>query len=105
MKTIRNSRGVLPLRPLLLAALLAALFCLTLPASAYNTVGEETTEIDLPLGKLLLTETVIQDGPLPINRFRMYRLRRALLPAKGALLLLPSLGNNFQMYLFEQHTL
>jgi pimeloyl-ACP methyl ester carboxylesterase len=101
MNTNQMPRLRFPAYRLLLASVLAAFF-LALPASAYNVVSEETDEINLPLGKLLLTETVIQDGPLPINRFRMYRLRRAVLPSKGALLLLPSLGNNFQMYLFDE---
>lgn len=101
MRMNRIARRPVAAQSLLLAAVLAV-FLLAIPASAHTVVSEETEEIDLPLGKLLLTETVVQDGPLPINRFRMYRLRRAALPGKGALLLLPSLGNNFQMYLFDE---
>jgi pimeloyl-ACP methyl ester carboxylesterase len=101
MKTNDIPRLGLPAHAWLLATVLAVLV-LSLPASAYTVVSEETEEINVPFGKLLLTETVVQDGPLPINRFRMYRLRRAVLHSKGTLLLLPSLGNNFQMYLFDE---
>ena len=79
-------------------------FVLTKPAEAsdYQVLGEETEVIDLFIGELHLTETVVQDGPLPINRFTMTRLRRPNVPHKGVLLLLPSLGNNFGMYLFDE---
>ena len=71
-------------------------------AADYNVVSQNTTTIDIPLGQLQLTETIVQDGTLPINRFRMHRLRRPNFPDRGALLLLPALGNNFQSYLFHE---
>src|SRR5262245_47401765 len=37
-------------------------------ASNYRVVETHTTNYDLPLGKLQLTEAVVQDGPLSINR-------------------------------------
>ena len=78
-------------------ALLALTFGAPPPAHAsdYDVVEETNATINIPLGKLRLTETVIQHGPLDINRFKMSRLRRAHLPSRGVLLLLPSLGNNF----------
>jgi len=71
-------------------------------ASNYQVISETNTLIDIPLGKLQLTETVVQDGPETINRFKMHRLRRLILPRRGVLLLLPSLGNNFSMYLVHE---
>lgn len=71
-------------------------------ASDYHVVDQDTVSIDLPLGKLLLTETVVQHGPQAINRFTVHRLRRPLVPHRGTLLLLPSLGNSFRMYLFHE---
>ncbi|MCW5963086.1 MAG: hypothetical protein KIT83_03530 [Bryobacterales bacterium] len=87
--------------PMLMLAILT-LVPLVSSAGVYSTVSENTEEINLPVGKLLLTETVVQEGPMPANRFTMFRLRRALLPSKGTLLLLPSLGNNFRMYLVDE---
>jgi pimeloyl-ACP methyl ester carboxylesterase len=49
-----------------------------------------------------LTETVVQHGPEAINRFKMHRLRRPNFPRRGVLLLLPSLGNSFDMYLVNE---
>ena len=81
-------------RALIVAAGCAAAWC-----GEYQTVSETTTAIPLPLGELKLTERVVQDGPLPINRFRMHRLRRPGVPNRGPVLLLPALGNSFNGYL------
>lgn len=83
-----------------LAALALALLAQTAAIAApYNLVSENTVTIALPIGDLKLTESVIQDGPLPINRFRMHRLRRQNFSSRGTILLLPALGNNFNGYL------
>lgn len=71
-------------------------------ASDYQVVSEDTQVHDLLFGKLHITETVIQDGPMPINRFTMTRVRRSNGPVRGSLLLLPSLGNSFAMYLIDE---
>lgn len=71
-------------------------------ASDYQVVDQSTELIDLPIGKLKLTETIVQDGQDVINQFTMTRLRRPGPPPKGILLLLPSLGNNFGMYMFDE---
>ncbi|MBL8179185.1 MAG: hypothetical protein JNK48_31200 [Bryobacterales bacterium] len=70
--------------------------------AAYRVISENRTNIPLPIGELQLTETVVQDGPLSINRFRMHRLRRTNFNSQGALLLLPPLGNNFNSYLWDE---
>src|SRR5262245_55339567 len=71
-------------------------------AASYHVVDQHTTSIALPLGQLLLTDTVVQDGPLAINRFTVHRLRRPFVPPRGTLLLLPSNGNSFREYLFHE---
>jgi pimeloyl-ACP methyl ester carboxylesterase len=71
-------------------------------ASGYQIVDQDTVSIDLPLGHLLLTEATVQQGPQAINRFTVHRLRRPLVPHRGTVLLLPSLGNSFRMYLFHE---
>lgn len=71
-------------------------------AAPHHVVSETRVQYPLVVGKLELIDTIIQDGPLPINRFRMHRLRRTAFPAQGAVLLLPSLGNSFQGYLFDE---
>lgn len=72
-------------------------------AQAAPTILRETRiNYPLPLGEMQLTESIVQDGPLAINRFRMYRLRRPNIPPQGAILLLPSLGNNFRGYLWNE---
>jgi pimeloyl-ACP methyl ester carboxylesterase len=87
-------------RPVFLMALTASLLAASPPqAGNYNVVSESTSSVALPVGELLLTQTVIQDGPLPINRFTMHRLHRPNFPRAGSILLLPALGNNFNGYL------
>ncbi|MDX2181337.1 MAG: hypothetical protein SFV18_17210 [Bryobacteraceae bacterium] len=83
------------------ACFLAAFAVATAPATAAERlpISENTTVIETALGQLLYTQTVVQEGAEPINRFTMHRLRRANLPARGTLLLLPPLGNNFNGYL------
>ena len=71
-------------------------------AAPYNVVSENTSTFPLPLGELRLTDTVVQDGPIALNRFRMHRLRRPNVISRGAVLLLPSLGNNFRGYLTHE---
>ncbi len=89
---ITGSHGLLALGLTLLAQAAAI-------AAPYNIVSENTVNIALPIGTMKMTETVVQDGPLPINRFRMHRLRRANFSSRGTVLLLPALGNNFNGYL------
>lgn len=103
-KTYRSSCSRLLREVAYPAAALFAVLLFAFPASAsdYQVLEQNTEVIDLFIGDLHLTESVVQDGPLPINRFTMTRLRRPNVPHKGVLLLLPSLGNNFGMYLFDE---
>ena len=72
-------------------------------AAPYAVVSETTTVHPLPIiGELRLTDTVIQDGPIALNRFRMHRLRRPNIIPQGAVLLMPSLGNSFRGYLTHE---
>lgn len=71
-------------------------------AAEYSVVSETSRSIPVPFASLTLTDTVVQDGPAPVNRFTMHRLRRPGLPVRGVLLLLPALGNNFSSYLFSE---
>lgn len=98
------NRMIFPGRTPARHALLAAVGLLTFSgleakAADYNIVSENTVNIDLPLGSLQLTETVVQEGPNAINRFTMHRLRRPNFPAQRPLLLLPALGNRFGSYM------
>lgn len=100
-------QSILPLFVRPSAALALALFASVwgaqpAAASDYQVIDENTQVFDLPVGKLHVTETVVQDGPLPINRFTMTRVRRPNGPQRGSLLLLPSLGNSFAMYLIDE---
>lgn len=70
-------------------------------ASDYQIISE-STENDGLHGHLSLVTTVVQDGPETINRFTMHRLYRPNMQHRGTLLLLPSLGNNFDMYLVNE---
>jgi len=81
---------------------LAVLFSLEANAAPHHVISETRTNYPLLVGALQLTETVVQDGNLPINRFRMHRLRRTNFNAHGAILLLPALGNNFNGYLWSE---
>jgi len=81
---------------------LALLGSLPAAAGVYQKIGEQKTNYALPAGQLELTETVVQDGPDAINRFRMHRLRRTNGPQRGAVLLLPALGNNFNGYFWHE---
>lgn len=83
-------------------ALLLAAGCATAWCGEYQTISETMAAFPLPLGELQLTERVVQDGPLAINRFRMHRLRRPGVPNRGGVLLLPALGNNFGGYLTSE---
>ena len=80
-------------------ALLAAL-----PASAapYRVISEKTENISVLIGDLTHTKTVVQDGSKAINRFTMHRLRRTGAPSRGAILLMPALGNSFNSYLTSE---
>lgn len=90
------------IRFILLALTASALLAGQPQITPYNVVSESTSSIDLPIGKLLHTQTVVQSGPNAINRFTMHRLRRPNFPSNGALLLLPALGNNFSSYLSSE---
>jgi len=81
---------------------LALLGSLPAAAGVYQKIGEQKTNYALPAGQLELTETVVQDGPNSFNRFRMHRLRRTNGPQRGAVLLLPALGNNFNGYFWHE---
>lgn len=94
-------RVTLPTHPLLAFGFLALLLPASLAAQR-QVVSENTTTYALPVGELRLTNTVVQEGPTPINRFTMHRLRRTGVLVRGTLLLLPALGNNFQSYLFHE---
>ncbi|MEP7012250.1 MAG: hypothetical protein ABJC13_18160 [Acidobacteriota bacterium] len=50
------------------------------------------------VGPLLQTDSVVTVGPSAIDKFGMHRLRRAHGAVKGALLLLPPLGNGFSFF-------
>lgn len=81
-------------------AVLAALIALASPGAAaagpYQVLGATTTQA----GGLVRTETLIQGGPSPLDRFTMVRLVKDVPPQalRGALLLLPPLGVNFSFY-------
>lgn len=89
-------------RGVLIALAMVALASVEAGAASYHVVDQHTTSIDLPLGQLQLTDTVVQEGPLAINRFTVHRLRRPFVPPRGTLLLLPSNGNSFRQYLFHE---
>ncbi|HYP07763.1 MAG TPA: hypothetical protein VER03_16140 [Bryobacteraceae bacterium] len=73
-------------------------------AADYAHVSETSVNATVPLfGALTLTDTVVQDGANPINRFTMHRLRKTSGSVRGVILLLPSLGNNFRSYLFSDN--
>jgi hypothetical protein len=74
-----------------------------LRASEHVVVGQSTQVLPLPLGQLELSETTVQVGELAINRFGMHRLRRPNFAHRGVLLLMPSLGNSFDMYLVDEN--
>ncbi len=80
----------------------AMLLAVQADAAPHRVISENRVNYPLAVGQLELTETVVQDGPLAINRFRMHRLRRTNFNAHGAVLLLPSLGNSFRGYLWEE---
>ena len=62
---------------------------------AAQTVTSSSTHA---VGPLLQTDSVVTVGPSAIDKFGMHRLRRAQGAVKGALLLLPPLGNGFSFY-------
>jgi pimeloyl-ACP methyl ester carboxylesterase len=86
------------------AVLAAGLFtsAATAQPGGYSVISENSANLPTPLGALQQTDTVVQEGAVPLNRFTMHRLRRPGVPNRGVLLLLPALGNNFQSYLFSE---
>lgn len=80
------------------AGSLLGLLSLTTSASAqYAVVGQTSTEI----GDLTRVETTVQQGPLPINQFKMLRVSETGLPAeqvRAVVFLLPALGVEFSSY-------
>lgn len=81
---------------------LALLAALPAAAAPYRVIRENTQNISVLIGDLAHTKTVVQDGSKAINRFTMHRLRRTGLPSRGAILLMPALGNNFNGYLTSE---
>ena len=79
-------------------AALAALIAPAVPAAAgpYLILGTTTTHA----GGLVRTETLIQGGPSPLDRFTMIRLVKDVPPQalRGTVLFLPPLGVNFSFY-------
>jgi len=75
--------------------------CVAAPAMAYQIAGTSTSH---PGGNLVRTELTIQASPNPLDTFKMIRLARSMPgemapgAAKGAILLLPSLGTTFALY-------
>lgn len=77
--------------------LLLAMLSSAVTSAQVQVVGTATTQI----GGITRTETTIQDGPLPINQFKMLRLVRTHLPEeqlRAVVFLLPSLGIDFSSY-------
>lgn len=70
---------------------------------SYQVISQTVQNIHPPIGGMQLTETIVQEGELPINRFVVSRIRRQHGRIKGAVLLLPSLGNGFDSYLIDQN--
>lgn len=81
----------------LVRGMVAALFGLGLAAGALSaqTVTSSSTHA---VGPLLQTDSVVTVGPSAIDKFGMHRLRRTHGAVKGALLLLPPLGNGFSFF-------
>lgn len=87
------------------AVVFAALFGTATAAAepSYQVISQTVQNIHPPIGGMQLTETVVQEGELPINRFVVSRIRRQHGKIKGAVLLLPSLGNGFDSYLIDEN--
>lgn len=80
--------------PILLAAFLLAA---SAASGQYVVVGSASSEV----GPFTRTETTIQDGPAPIDQFKIVRLARTHLApehARAVVFLLPSLGIDFSSY-------
>jgi pimeloyl-ACP methyl ester carboxylesterase len=77
--------------------LVAALLGLGLTAGSLSaqTITSSSTHA---VGPLLQTDSVVTVGPSAIDKFGMHRLRRAQGAVRGALLLLPPLGNGFSFF-------
>jgi len=84
------------------AALGLAVALASAVSAQYQTVSQTSVVIASPGGNLVRTDTVVQDGPLAINRFTMHQLRREKSLIRGNVLLLPALGNNFNSYLSHE---
>lgn len=75
---------------------------LLVAAAPYKVISENTQNISVLIGDIRHTRTVVQDGSKAINRFTIHRLRRTGIPYRGAILLMPALGNNFSGYLTSE---
>jgi predicted esterase len=90
---------MLPARTIWLG-IAAVLLCLSHPSKSAADPGDFRVEAahQQRIGGLILTEQVIQEGPDPLERFTVHRLRREQGPSRGAILLLPGGGSNFALY-------
>ena len=64
----------------------------------FQTISTSETQF----GNLTYTEMVVQNGPEPLNRFKVHRLVKSDLPAhalKQPIILMPSLANTFAEYI------
>ncbi len=73
--------------------------CLTIGALQAQTITSTSTR---SLGPLVQTDSVVTVGPSAIDQFGMHRLRRAHGAVRGALLLMPPLGNGFSFFLLDE---
>lgn len=80
---------------------ITTLTCSSIQAQTYSVISENTASFSLPIGRMVRTDTVVQEGSEKINRFTMHRFRRPLASNQGVVLLLPPLGNNFNTYLMH----
>ena len=78
-----------------------ALLALGLSAGAVSA-QTVTSSASRSFGPLVQTDSVVTVGPSAIDKFGMHRLRRAHGAAKGALLLLPPLGNGFSFFTTDE---
>ncbi len=88
--------------PWLLSGLLSCFTLADAGTAQYAVVSQNTQLQPLAFGSLQLTDTVVQEGANPLNRFTMHRVQRAGAGTRGVLLLLPPLGNRFEQYLVHE---
>lgn len=85
----------------LICGSLVAVLGLGLAAGALSA-QTVTSSSSHPVGPLVQTDSVVTVGPSAIDKFGMHRLRRAHGAVKGALLLLPPLGNEFSFFTADE---